>query len=71
MGYKPQNTTGLLGLNPGRGWLVGFNESVIVSPTLQSLTCLMPAVINPISPFSRASVYFIFGVKNPHFSTIY
>ena len=37
-------------MNPGKGCVVGFFSSVIVSPTLQSATLLIPEFINPISP---------------------
>jgi uncharacterized membrane protein len=59
----------MLGLKPFRATLTGILSSVIVSPTLQSLTCFIPAVINPICPCESFSEYFILGVKKPHFST--
>ena len=48
-GNNPQNTTGLLGLKPGKASLIGFNESQIVSPTLVSERFFIPVIINPIS----------------------
>ena len=41
----------------------------MVSPTLQSATVLMAAVMKPISPGPRSSVGTIFGVKTPTCST--
>ena len=38
------------GLKPGSGSAAGRRSSVIVSPTWQSATALMPAVMKPISP---------------------
>ena len=35
-GNNPQNTTGLLGLNPGKASFNGFEASQIVSPTFVS-----------------------------------
>ena len=46
----PQNTTGLLGLNPGKGFSMGFDGSHIVSPTLVSDKFLIPVIMKPISP---------------------
>ena len=46
----PQNTTGLLGLNPGKGLLMGLDGSHIVSPTFVSDKFFTPVIIKPISP---------------------
>ena len=68
-GNKPQNTTGCEGLNPGRATSVPFFSWVIVSPTRVSRTCLMDAVIKPISPGPNSSMSCIFGRKTPKRST--
>ena len=39
---SPQNTTGLLGLNPGNASTIGFDASQIVSPTFVSDKTLIP-----------------------------
>ena len=70
-GNKPQNTTGLLGLNPGKASLIGFNESQIVSPTFVSDKFFIPVIINPISPEFSSSMSVGLGVNTPTFSTSY
>ena len=70
-GNSPQNTTGLLGLNPERGFSKGSLESHIVSPTLVSDKLFIPVIMNPISPALNSSIYFAFGVKTPTFSISY
>ena len=47
---KPQNTTGLLGLKPGNGSLIGLEASQIVSPTFVSDRDFIPVIMKPISP---------------------
>ena len=68
-GNNPQNTTGLLGLNPGNASLSGFSESQIVSPTFVSERTLIPVVIKPISPVFNSFTSFGLGVNTPTFST--
>ena len=67
-GNKPQKTTGLLGLNPGRGSLIGSLASHIVSPTFVSDRDFIPVIINPISPELSSSISVGLGVKTPTFS---
>ena len=68
-GNSPQNTTGWLGLKPGNASSVPFFSCVIVSPTRVSRTCLIDAVIKPISPGPNASTCSIWGRKTPMRST--
>ena len=70
-GKSPQNTTGLLGLKPGKGLSIGALASHIVSPTFVSERDLIPVIINPISPEPNSPISFGFGVNTPTFSTIY
>ena len=70
-GNSPQNTTGLLGLNPGKGWVNGLAASQIVSPTLVSDKDLMPVIMKPISPGFNYSESLGLGVKTPAFSITY
>ena len=67
-GNNPQNTTGLLGLKPGKASIFGFVASQIVSPTFVYDKILIPVVIKPISPAFNSSMSFGFGVKIPTFS---
>ena len=66
-GNKPQNTTGLLGLKPGRGSVIAFDASHIVSPTFVSDNDLIPVIINPISPEFNSLMSVGFGVNTPTF----
>ena len=66
-GKSPQKTTGLLGLNPGKGFSIKLEASQIVSPTFVSERLLMPVIINPISPEFNISISFGLGVKTPTF----
>ena len=50
VGHTPQNTSGREGLNPGSGLIFWSFNSAIVSPTLQSATDFILALIKPISP---------------------
>ena len=50
IGYSPANTKGLAGLKPSMGSFVGCLESVIVSPTANSVRDLRPKDTIPISP---------------------
>ena len=70
-GYNPQNTTGLLGLKPGKAFNFVFVASHIVSPTFVSDKILIPVVIKPISPAFNSFTSFGFGVKIPTFSIIW
>ena len=49
---------------------MGFFSSVIVSPTLQSDTLLMPELIKPISPGPKVSTSVGFGEKIPTLSIV-
>jgi hypothetical protein len=71
MGNKPQKTTGLLGLKPGKGSLIGFEASQIVSPTFVSDNDLIPVMINPISPEFNSLTSVGLGVNTPTFSITY
>ena len=64
-GNRPQNTTGCEGRKPGSGEAVGRRSSVIVSPTLVSATCLIEAVMKPISPGPSSSVSRRLGTNTP------
>ena len=66
----PQKITGLLGLNPGKASCMGFFTSIIVSPTLQSDTCLILPVIKPTSPAHNSSTIIFFGLNTPTLSII-
>ena len=70
-GNRPQKTTGLLGLNPGKASLIGLFASQIVSPTFVSDKFFIPVIINPISPDLSSLISFGFGVNTPTFSTKY
>ena len=61
----PQKTTGCAGRKPGSGSAVGLRSSVIVSPTRVSATCLIEAVMKPISPGPSSAQSTSFGVKMP------
>ena len=65
---SPQNTTGLLGLKPGKASTGDLEASQIVSPTFVSDKTLIPVVIKPISPEFSSFISFGFGVKTPTFS---
>ena len=56
---------GLAGLKPGTGSGVGFFASVMVSPTLISLTSFMEAAMYPTSPAESFSNFVSFGVWAP------
>ena len=56
-------------LEAGERLGAGRRSSVIVSPTRQSATALMPAVIKPISPGPSSGAATPFGVKTPTRST--
>ena len=56
-------------MKPGRASVAGRRSSVMVSPTLQSATVLIAAVMKPISPGPRSSIGTIFGVNTPTCST--
>jgi hypothetical protein len=58
----------LLGLNPGRGSLIGSLASHIVSPTFVSDSDLIPVIINPISPEFNSSISVGLSVKTLTFS---
>ena len=66
----PQKTTGCEGLKPGKGSLAGFFSSVIVSPTLQSETLLIPELIKPISPGPKESTSSALGENIPTLSIV-
>ncbi len=68
-GNRPQNTTGCAGLKPGSASAQGLRSSVIVSPTRVSATCLICAVMKPISPGPSCAASFILGVNTPRRST--
>ena len=61
----------MLGLNPGKGSLIGSEASQIVSPTFVSERLFMPVIINPICPGSNDSSSIGFGVNTPTFSIVY
>ena len=61
----------MLGLNPGKGFVIGSEASQIVSPTLVSDNVLIPAIINPISPEFNSSTSIGFGVNTPTYSITY
>ena len=71
MGNNPQKTTGLLGLNPGKGASIGSEASQIVSPTFVSESDLIPVIMNPICPELSWFISAGFGVKTPTFSITY
>ena len=58
-------------MNPGRGLLIGFDESHIVSPTFVSDRDFIPVIIKPISPEFNSLTSTGFGVKTPTFSIMY
>ena len=69
-GNIPQKTTGWEGLKPGNTSSVGVLSSVIVSPTLQSETLLMPELIKPISPGPKESISIALGENIPTLSIV-
>ena len=60
IGYIPANTNGLAGSYLPTGSFAGFFASVIVSPTLITLTSLSPRTTIPISPHSIVLVLIFF-----------
>ena len=66
---RPQKTTGLLGLNPGKASIRGLAASQIVSPTFVSDKIFIPVVIKPISPAFNSLISVALGVNTPTFST--
>ena len=69
-GKRPQKTTGLLGLNPGRATFNGSFASQIVSPTFVSDNSFIPVVIKPISPAFSSFTSSALGVNTPTFSIL-
>ena len=68
-GKSPQKTTGTLGRKPGSAAAAGRLTAVMVSPTSQSPTSLMAAVMKPISPGPRLCTSVFLGVNTPTRST--
>jgi len=56
---------GLASRNPGSGAAAGAAASVMVSPTRESATRLIPAVRKPTWPADSSSTRTIRGVKTP------
>ena len=70
-GNSPQNTTGLLGLKPGKALTIGLEASHIVSPTFVSESAFIPVVIKPISPALSSFISLGIGLNIPTFSITY